>query len=38
VPDTPKVLFDTFAEARKRFKSAAEKFGDYISPFELLGK
>jgi len=38
VPDTPKILFDTFAEARKRFKSAAEQYGDYISPFELLGK
>jgi phosphoenolpyruvate carboxykinase (GTP) len=38
VPDAPKILFDTFAEARKRFKAAAEKFGDYISPFELPGK
>jgi phosphoenolpyruvate carboxykinase (GTP) len=35
VPDTPSILFDTFAEVRKRLKSAAEKHGDYISPFDL---
>ena len=38
VPDAPKILFDTFAEAGKRFKAAAKQYGDYISPFKLLGK
>ena len=37
VPDTPGVVFDTFAEVRKRLKSAAAKHGDYISPFDLKG-
>ena len=36
VSDTPKLLFDTFAEVRKRLKQAADKHGDYISPFELI--
>ncbi len=35
VSDTPKILFDTFAEVRNRLKSAADKHGDYISPFDL---
>ncbi|MFH1369988.1 MAG: phosphoenolpyruvate carboxykinase (GTP) [Planctomycetota bacterium] len=35
VPDTPKILFSTFGEARKRLKSAGDKFGRYISPFDL---
>jgi len=35
VPDTPQILFDTFAEARKRLKTAQDKHGDYISPFDL---
>ncbi len=35
VSDTPQILFDTFAEARKRLKAAQAKYGDYISPFDL---
>ena len=35
VSDTPQILFDTFAEVRKRLKAAQAKYGDYISPFDL---
>ncbi len=35
VSDTPQILFDTFAEVRKRLKNAQAKYGDYISPFDL---
>jgi phosphoenolpyruvate carboxykinase (GTP) len=35
VPDTPQVVFDTFAEVRKRLREAGNKHGDYISPFDL---
>jgi len=35
VPDTPKVVFDTFAQIRKRLKSTADRHGQYISPFDL---
>ena len=38
VSDTPRIVFDTFAQARKRLKEAAEKYGDYISPFDLSAK
>jgi len=34
VSDTPRILFDTFAEVRKRLKTAGNKHGDYISPFD----
>jgi len=37
VPDAPQILFDTFAEVRKRLRAAADKHGDVISPFDLLG-
>jgi len=33
--DTPQILFDTFAEVRKRLKAAQAKYGLYISPFDL---
>ena len=36
VPDTPQILFDTFAEVRKRLKAAGDKLGKYISPFDLI--
>lgn len=36
VADTPKVVYDTFAKARQRLKDAQAKFGDYISPFDLV--
>jgi len=35
VSDTPKVLFDIFADVRKRLKTARDKHGDYISPLDL---
>ena len=38
VPDTPQVLYDTFAEARKRLKAARAEHGDNISPLDLLEK
>jgi phosphoenolpyruvate carboxykinase (GTP) len=38
VPDTPPILFSTFNDARKRLKAAADKYGEYISPFDLAGK
>ena len=38
VPDTPQILFRTFDEARSRLRAAAEKCGDYISPFDLAEK
>jgi len=38
VADTPQVLYDTYDEARKRLKAAAEKHGDYISPYDLMAK
>jgi phosphoenolpyruvate carboxykinase (GTP) len=37
VSDTPQILFDTFAEVRVRLKAAADKYGDVISPLDLLG-
>jgi len=36
VPDTPQIVFDTFAEVRTRLKAAQDKLGDYISPFDLI--
>ena len=36
VADTPQIVFDTFAEARKRLRTAGDKHGDYISPFDLV--
>jgi phosphoenolpyruvate carboxykinase (GTP) len=36
VPDTPQIVFDTFAEVRERLKAANDKYGDYISPFDLM--
>jgi phosphoenolpyruvate carboxykinase (GTP) len=38
VPDTPQILYDTFAEARKRLKAARAEHGDNISPLDLLEK
>jgi phosphoenolpyruvate carboxykinase (GTP) len=38
VSDTPQILFDTFAEVRKRLKQAQDKHGDYISPFDLVNR
>ncbi len=38
VSDTPQILFDTFAEVRKRLKAVGDKHGDYISPFDLMAQ
>ncbi len=38
VSDTPQIVFDTFAEVRKRLKAAGDKHGDYISPFDLIAQ
>ena len=38
VSDTPAVVFQTFAEVRKRLKDAAGKHGDCISPFDLTAR
>jgi len=35
VPDTPDVVFETFSVIRSRLEAAQEKYGDYITPFEL---
>jgi phosphoenolpyruvate carboxykinase (GTP) len=37
VSDTPQILYETFAKVRDRLKAAAEKHGEYISPFDLTG-
>ena len=37
VSDTPQILYETFAKVRDRLKAAADKHGDTISPFDLLG-
>jgi len=38
VSDTPAIIFETFAKIRKRLKAAADKHGDYISPFDLVAE
>ena len=37
VSDTPQILYDTFAKVRDRLKAAGAKYGDIISPLDLLG-
>ena len=37
IPGSPQAVFDTLELTRKRLKEAAEKYGDYISPFDLAG-
>lgn len=32
VPDTPKVLFETLEEQKKRLEAARAKYGDYVAP------
>ncbi|MCK5225411.1 MAG: phosphoenolpyruvate carboxykinase (GTP) [Planctomycetes bacterium] len=36
VSDTPKIVFDTFANVSSRLNSFKDKHGDYVSPFDLL--
>ncbi len=35
VADTPQVVYDTFNEQRQRLNGAKDKFGEFISPFDL---
>ena len=35
VPDTPQIVYDVFAAHRHRLNTAKDKYGDYISPFDL---
>jgi phosphoenolpyruvate carboxykinase (GTP) len=37
VPNGPKVFYDTLDDTINRLNEAREKFGDYISPFDLEG-
>jgi len=36
VSDTPQILYDTFAKVRDRLKATGDKYGDVISPCDLL--
>ena len=36
VPDTPKILYDTFDQVRRRLRTTQDKYGDHISPFDLI--
>jgi len=38
VTDTPQVLYETFDKVRNRLKTAAEKHGECICPFDLTGR
>ena len=35
VPDNPQIVYETLEATRQRLKEAADKHGDYISPFDL---
>jgi phosphoenolpyruvate carboxykinase (GTP) len=35
VPNNPAILYDTLKATRRRLKEAQDKYGDYISPFDL---
>ena len=37
VPGSPQEVHDTLQATRKRLNEAADKYGDYISPFDLVG-
>jgi phosphoenolpyruvate carboxykinase (GTP) len=36
VADAPAELFRVLAQQRERFETAREKYGDYVSPFDLI--
>ena len=36
VSDAPKIVFDTFADLKKRLEAAQQKHGDYILPLDLF--
>ena len=35
VPNCPQIVYDTLEATRKRLSQASDKYGDYISPFDL---
>ena len=35
VQNNPQILYDVLEETRQRLQEAADKYGDYISPFDL---
>ncbi|HPC65539.1 MAG TPA: phosphoenolpyruvate carboxykinase domain-containing protein, partial [Anaerohalosphaeraceae bacterium] len=35
VPDTPQIVYETFAAIRRRLQDARSRHGDFISPLEL---
>jgi len=35
IPSSPQAVYDTLAATKKRLEEAREKYGDYISPFDL---
>ncbi len=37
IPGSPQIVYDTLQATRKRLKEAGDKYGDYISPFDLAG-
>jgi len=38
VPGSPQIVYDTLEATRKRLVEARDKYGDYISPFDLAGQ
>ena len=37
VPNNPQIVYDTLDATRQRLSEARDKYGDYISPFDLAG-
>ena len=37
VANSPQIVYDTLQATRKRLNEACDKYGDYISPFDLAG-
>ena len=35
VTDNPQIVYDTMEETRKRLIEICDKYGDYVSPFDL---
>jgi len=38
VPNSPQIVYDTLKATRKRLNEARDKYGDYISPFDLMAQ
>ena len=37
IADSPQIVYDTLTETKKRLNEVKDKYGDYISPFDLVG-